>query len=171
MTKRLVASCQADGDTGEGRKTTDVTIRVAGQAGQGVVTTGEFLLDSLAGRGPHVFATKSYMSRIRGGLNWYDIPIADDELFGGREGADLPVCLTDAARQTLGELLTDDGVVPYNGLALPAATGIKLADHDLEVVITSGDGDMYGEGGITSCTRRGGTCRSRRSRTTTRSTG
>jgi len=37
----------------------------------------------------------------------------------------------------------------FNGLhgrALPAATGIKLANHDLEVVVTSGDGDMYGEG-------------------------
>jgi len=38
----------------------------------------------------------------------------------------------------------------FNGLhgrALPAAAGIKIANHDLEVVITSGDGDMYGEGG------------------------
>jgi len=38
----------------------------------------------------------------------------------------------------------------FNGLhgrALPAATGIKLANHKLDVVITSGDGDMYGEGG------------------------
>jgi 2-oxoglutarate ferredoxin oxidoreductase subunit beta len=38
----------------------------------------------------------------------------------------------------------------FNGLhgrAVPAATGIKLANHKLEVVITSGDGDMYGEGG------------------------
>jgi 2-oxoglutarate ferredoxin oxidoreductase subunit beta len=38
----------------------------------------------------------------------------------------------------------------YNGLhgrALPAATAIKLANHDLQVVVTSGDGDMYGEGG------------------------
>lgn len=38
----------------------------------------------------------------------------------------------------------------FNGLhgrALPAATGIKLANHSLNVVVTSGDGDMYGEGG------------------------
>ena len=38
----------------------------------------------------------------------------------------------------------------FNGLhgrALPAATGIKLANHGLTVIITSGDGDMYGEGG------------------------
>jgi 2-oxoglutarate ferredoxin oxidoreductase subunit beta len=38
----------------------------------------------------------------------------------------------------------------FNGLhgrPLPAATGIKLANHGLEVVVTSGDGDVYGEGG------------------------
>ncbi len=38
----------------------------------------------------------------------------------------------------------------FNGLhgrAIPAATGIKIANHELNVVITSGDGDMYGEGG------------------------
>ncbi len=38
----------------------------------------------------------------------------------------------------------------FNGLhgrAVPAAIGIKLVNHELEVVITSGDGDMYGEGG------------------------
>jgi len=38
----------------------------------------------------------------------------------------------------------------FNGLhgrALPAATGIKLTRPELTVAITSGDGDMYGEGG------------------------
>lgn len=38
----------------------------------------------------------------------------------------------------------------YNGLhgrALPAATGIKLANRDLNVIITSGDGDILAEGG------------------------
>lgn len=38
----------------------------------------------------------------------------------------------------------------FNGLhgrAIPPATAIKLANHELEVIITSGEGDMYGEGG------------------------
>jgi 2-oxoglutarate ferredoxin oxidoreductase subunit beta len=38
----------------------------------------------------------------------------------------------------------------FNGLhgrAVAHATGIKLANHKLKVVIASGDGDMYGEGG------------------------
>ncbi len=38
----------------------------------------------------------------------------------------------------------------FNGLhgrALPAATGIKIANRDLTVMVTTGDGDCYGEGG------------------------
>lgn len=38
----------------------------------------------------------------------------------------------------------------FNGLhgrALPPATGIKAANPELTVIVTSGDGDMYGEGG------------------------
>lgn len=38
----------------------------------------------------------------------------------------------------------------FNGLhgrALPVATGIKLANKELNVIVSSGDGDMYGEGG------------------------
>jgi len=38
----------------------------------------------------------------------------------------------------------------FNGLhgrALPVATGIRLANHEMLVVAVGGDGDMYGEGG------------------------
>lgn len=38
----------------------------------------------------------------------------------------------------------------FNGLhgrAIPAATGIKISNKNLKVIVTSGDGDIYGEGG------------------------
>ncbi len=38
----------------------------------------------------------------------------------------------------------------FNGLhgrALPVATGVKLANNRMEVLVTTGDGDCYGEGG------------------------
>lgn len=38
----------------------------------------------------------------------------------------------------------------FNGLhgrALPVATGIRLANHTMPVIVTTGDGDCYGEGG------------------------
>jgi len=34
-----------------------------------------------------------------------------------------------------------------HGRALPAATGAKIANHDLTILVSSGDGDCYGEGG------------------------
>jgi 2-oxoglutarate ferredoxin oxidoreductase subunit beta len=34
-----------------------------------------------------------------------------------------------------------------HGRALPAATGAKTANHDLTILVNSGDGDCYGEGG------------------------
>lgn len=47
----------------------------------------------------------------------------------------------------------------FNGLhgrALPAATAIKASNRNLTVIVTSGDGDMYGEGGnhFLHCVRR-----------------
>lgn len=38
----------------------------------------------------------------------------------------------------------------FNGLhgrALPVAAGVKLANHEMKVFVTTGDGDCYGEGG------------------------
>jgi len=38
----------------------------------------------------------------------------------------------------------------FNGLhgrALPVATGIRLANHEMPVIVSTGDGDCYGEGG------------------------
>jgi 2-oxoglutarate/2-oxoacid ferredoxin oxidoreductase subunit beta len=40
-----------------------------------------------------------------------------------------------------------------HGRTLPVATGVRLANPDLKVVVTTGDGDCYGEGAIT-CWRR-----------------
>lgn len=34
-----------------------------------------------------------------------------------------------------------------HGRALPLATGAKLANHNLNIIVSSGDGDCYGEGG------------------------
>ena len=95
----------------------DLCIRIAGEAGQGVQTTGNLLVEAFASAGLHVFATQSYMSRIRGGLNWFDVRIADRELFSGKEKSDLLVALhPDALRALRGEV-ADGGLVIFDGEA------------------------------------------------------
>src|ERR1700739_266834 len=39
------------------------------------------------------------------------------------------------------------GMHTLHGGALPVATGVKLANHTLQVVVTGGDGDGFGIGG------------------------
>ncbi len=107
----------------------DLNIRIAGEAGQGIKTTGHLLVDAFASMGLWVFSTQSYMSRIRGGLNWQDVRIADHRITSSREDADLLVALTEDALNTLSVEVTEGGVVLYDGEdAEGDAIGIPFTD-------------------------------------------
>ena len=51
----------------------EITIKVAGQAGQGLQTITWILMKALARRGSHLFAVQDFMSRVRGGHNFNQI--------------------------------------------------------------------------------------------------
>ena len=89
----------------------DVNVRIAGEAGQGIVTAGDALAGTLARMGLHVFGTRNYESRIRGGLNWFDIRAAGRELNSRRETPDILVAMTDEATRELGPGVAEDGVI------------------------------------------------------------
>ena len=93
----------------------DLNIRIAGAAGQGIETTGDLLVELFADQGIHCFSGQTYMSRIRGGLNWYDVRVADRELFSGREKADVLVALNDQALDWLQGDVAEGGVKLLNG--------------------------------------------------------
>jgi 2-oxoglutarate ferredoxin oxidoreductase subunit alpha len=111
----------------------DVNIRIAGEAGQGLVTIGDALLGAMAGMGLYVFSTPSYMSRIRGGLNWYDIRVSDVELFSRRESADILVAFTDEALDALRGYVAEDGLILSDAGERPGtvAMGLSAAAQEL----------------------------------------
>jgi len=47
----------------------------------------------------------------------------------------------------LPQYISANGYCGLHGRALPAATGAKLANEEMTILLNSGDGDMYGEGG------------------------
>lgn len=55
----------------------EFNLKIAGEAGHGLLTIELGLTEILARTGYHFFATKNYMSRIRGGHNFHMIRIAD----------------------------------------------------------------------------------------------
>jgi len=104
----------------------DLNIRIAGEAGQGIQTTGDLLVDAFASMGLYVFSTQSYMSRIRGGLNWYDVRISDERITSGRERADLLVALSEEALETLRTVVTEDAVILFDGDEAEGALAINF---------------------------------------------
>lgn len=93
----------------------DLNIRIAGEAGQGLVSLGDILTGAFSSAGLHIFTSKSYMSRVRGGLNWYDVRIADSELFALKQQADLIIALSPEAKEILEETLSPKGIMLYSG--------------------------------------------------------
>ena len=92
----------------------DTNIRICGQAGQGIQSMGDMLCRALAALGLHVFSSQNYMSRIRGGVNSFDIRISDHELFAPRDKAELIVALNEEAYLKHRKEMNWDGVILYN---------------------------------------------------------
>ena len=111
----------------------DLNLRIAGQAGQGLESIGGLLVDTLAEMGHHVFSTQSYMSRIRGGLNWYDIRVGDDDLLSGRPDADLLVALTKEALAALRGDVVAGGRILFNGATEDGVIGLEFEKIAQEV--------------------------------------
>jgi len=57
----------------------DFSLVIAGQAGQGIQSVSHLLTHVLKLEGYHVFATKEYMSRVRGGMNSTTIRISSEK--------------------------------------------------------------------------------------------
>jgi len=58
----------------------DVSIVITGQAGQGIQTVEKVFSDMLRTEGYNVFATKEYMSRVRGGANSTQIRVSSERV-------------------------------------------------------------------------------------------
>ena len=111
----------------------DLNLRIAGEAGQGVQTTGNLLVGACAKIGLHLLTTQSYMSRIRGGLNWFDIRISDQPLWAGREEADLLVALTPAALDVLRPAVAEGGVILFDGAEAEGAVALEFTTAAKEI--------------------------------------
>jgi len=58
----------------------NMTIKIGGEAGQGVESSGAGFAKALARGGLHLFGLQDYMSRIRGGHNFFQIKVSDKPL-------------------------------------------------------------------------------------------
>jgi 2-oxoglutarate ferredoxin oxidoreductase subunit alpha len=89
----------------------DISIVLGGSAGQGIQTIESLLMSSLASQGYHVFATKEYMSRIRGGSNSTEIRITSKKRASYIKRIDLLIPLDEAVLNHLEKRITPKTLV------------------------------------------------------------
>ena len=121
----------------------ELTLRIAGAAGQGVQTLGEILARALFRRGLFVHTELSYHSRIRGGENAYTIRLSDSPVAATAERAHVLLALNEEMLSQYESLLTVDGTVICDASLAPSARAInlpavELAKTELKLPIAAG---------------------------------
>ncbi len=96
----------------------DYTIKIGGEAGQGVQTIGDALGRVFLRAGLHVFTDQDYESRIRGGHNFYRIRISDRPVMAPKQEVDILVALDRESIVQHGPELARQGQIIYDGESL-----------------------------------------------------
>jgi len=92
----------------------DYTIKIGGEAGQGLQTIGYILARVLVRSGYHVFANQDYESRIRGGHNFFQVRFSDEKVLSPSEGIDILVALDRTSIEEHRKDLRGDGMILYD---------------------------------------------------------
>lgn len=87
----------------------ELNIRITGEAGQGMKTIGGVLSKIFKEAGFYIFSNLDYMSRIRGGNNFYQLRVSTTPVSCPRENVDILIPLTKGALNLHQGALTEDG--------------------------------------------------------------
>jgi 2-oxoglutarate ferredoxin oxidoreductase subunit alpha len=96
----------------------DYSIKIGGEAGQGIQTIGDTLAHIFAKAGCHVFTNQDYESRIRGGHNFYQVRLADRPVTASRDKIDIIIAFDRASIAEHDKELNDGGKVIYDSSSL-----------------------------------------------------
>ncbi|MBI4979358.1 MAG: 2-oxoacid:acceptor oxidoreductase subunit alpha [Spirochaetes bacterium] len=109
--------------------TDEVSIVLAGEAGQGIQSIEKILVALVKNAGYHVYATKEYMSRVRGGVNSTSIRIARYPVRAYIEKMDILVPLTaDTTAHLSARRSRDTVVIGEKNAGYPDIIEIPFAD-------------------------------------------
>jgi 2-oxoglutarate ferredoxin oxidoreductase subunit alpha len=89
----------------------DLSLVICGSAGQGLQSLESLLVRLALSSGFHVFSTKEYMSRVRGGSNSQEIRLSPSEVSAPVERIDLLVPLTLEAIERIKHRITDETLI------------------------------------------------------------
>jgi 2-oxoglutarate ferredoxin oxidoreductase subunit alpha len=89
----------------------DVSIVLCGEAGQGIQTVENIMVRAIKAGGYHVFSTKEYMSRVRGGQNSTQIRASSERVRSYIDRIDILVALSEESVKHLENRISPETVI------------------------------------------------------------
>ncbi len=96
----------------------DYSIKIGGEAGQGIQTIGDTLARVFSRAGYHVFTNQDYESRIRGGHNFFQIRFSEKPVTASRDKIDILVALDKESIEQHEKELSEYGQIIYDSATL-----------------------------------------------------
>ena len=93
----------------------DLNWAVGGEAGDGIDSTGKIFAQALSRAGRHVFTSKDFASRIRGGYTAYKVRTSVDRVESVVDRLDILIALTERTVEENLDELHDDSIIIYDG--------------------------------------------------------
>ncbi len=93
----------------------DLTIKVAGEGGEGVISSGDFIMQAATRAGMEVMTFKSFPAEIKGGYALSQVRISDQKILSQGDGFDVVVAFNGEAYEVNKPLLTPGTVMVWDG--------------------------------------------------------
>ena len=92
----------------------DYTIKICGEAGQGIQTIGDALTKVFSRFGYYVFTHQDYESRVRGGHNFYQVRFSDKPICASRSKIDILVAFDEVTVSAHASETGSEGIIVYD---------------------------------------------------------
>ncbi len=108
----------------------NMTIKIGGEAGQGMETSGAGFARALVRAGLSIFANQDFMSRIRGGYNVYQLRVSDKPVYAPNDAVHLVLAFNpEAITQHLNELVPGGAIIHDAALKVDSAAFAERNIH------------------------------------------
>jgi len=111
------------------QKEEDISVVLCGEAGQGIQTVEAILAQAVKQSGYHIFSTKEYMSRVRGGQNSTEIRISSHRVASYVDRIDLLLALSSGAINHLKNRISADTLIIGDPQHIKSAKDDKNIDN------------------------------------------
>ena len=110
--------------------TNNMTIKIGGEAGQGMDTSGAGFARALVRAGLHIFANSDFMSRIRGGYNFYQLRVSDKPIYAPDNIVHLVLAFSqEAINQHLNEIVPGGAIIHDASIKVDPAALAERSVH------------------------------------------